>query len=252
MYQSFHPSLDALQVAPRLLITAKVRPGIIGDIPKVFANSDGIYEGDLVTYFRALFFEARNLANPYHNLRHMLHVTWLCYKAVEFYRHEMSRRDGRSLLIAALFHDFDHPGHSGPEVSDQLNIEVAIAGLRRHLLPIDRDAFPEIERLIEATEYPYTRPARSLDLAAKIIRDADLAQALSPAWIQQVVIGLAAEAKLPPLDLLRAQRSFLAALRFNTEWARQLFPRHLITAKINEAESLLHLLEDPASTQPGD
>lgn len=250
MYQSFHPSLDAMQVAASRLTTAKVRPEIIGDIPKVIANSDGLYQGDLVAYFRVLFFEARNLNNPYHNLRHMLHVAWLGYKAVEFYRHEMSPRDARSLLIAALFHDYDHPSHSGPEVSDQLNIEVAIAGLRRHLLPVDQDALPGIERLIRAMEYPYAVPARSLDLAGKIIRDADLAQALNSAWVQQVVIGLGAEAKLAPLEMLRSHRSFLGALRFNTEWARQLFPRHLITAKIDEAESLLHLLEAAGSIQP--
>jgi hypothetical protein len=79
----------------------------------------------------------------------------------------------------------------------------------------------------------------------KIIRDADLAQALSPVWIQQVVIGLARESGVSPLAMLKAQSSFLTSLRFNTPWAQQLFPQELIDAKIAEAEQLRRLLESP-------
>jgi hypothetical protein len=32
------------------------------------------YDGDLTVYFQVPFFQARNLHNPYHNLRHTLHV----------------------------------------------------------------------------------------------------------------------------------------------------------------------------------
>jgi hypothetical protein len=173
-------------------------------------------------------------------------VTWLCYNAVRFYRNKLSPRHARNLLIASLFHDFDHPGHSHPGTnSDWLNIEVAIAALRRHILPEDQDALPEIEALIRATEFPYKHRGSSLDLAGQILRDADLSQALNPAWIQQVVFGLAEEGELYPLDVLKAQRSFLSALRFNTEWARKLFPPNLIEAKIAEAESLVRLLTAP-------
>jgi hypothetical protein len=223
-----------------------VHPEITGDIPRIVANEDRIYEGNLIAYLKVLFFEAQNLNNPYHNLRHTLHVTWLCYNAIRFYRKDLSPRHARNLLIAALFHDFDHPGHSHPgRNSDWLNIEVAIAALRRHILPEDRDALPEIEALIRATEFPYKHPGSSLDLAGQILRDADLSQALNPAWIQQVVFGLAEEGELYPLDVLKAQRSFLGALRFNTEWARELFPPNLIEAKIAEAESLVRLLTAP-------
>ena len=36
----------------------------------------------------------------------MLHVTWLCYQAADFYRDRLTPRQIRNLLIAALFHDF--------------------------------------------------------------------------------------------------------------------------------------------------
>lgn len=207
------------------------------------------YEGDLILYFRVLFFKASNLNNPYHNFRHSLRVLWLCYNACRYYHNELTPRQMRILLVAALFHDFDHPGHAHPgeEDPDRINIEIAIAGLRRYIAPDDRALLPEIEAVIEATHYPYKIGGNELDLLGKIIRDADLAQALSPVWIQQIVIGLAQEWEMKPLEVLRAQASFLAALPFNTRWARELFPQQLIDAKIDEAAKLLQLLEtEPA------
>jgi hypothetical protein len=59
----------------------------------------------------------------------MLHVTWLCYQAAEFYRDRLTQRQIRNLLIAALFHDFDHPGHPHPGADDpdRINIGRSIA-----------------------------------------------------------------------------------------------------------------------------
>ena len=223
---------------------------ISGDIPEIIGNADHLYEGDLTRYFRVLFFEARNLLNPYHNLRHMLHVVWLCHKACRYYRSEITPRQMRNLLVAAMFHDFDHPGHPHPgeEEPDRINIEIAVAALRRHVAPDDQAFLPEIEALVRHTEFPYKPGGDGLDLLGQIIRDADLAQALNPVWIQQVVIGLSQEWGVPPLQVLRAQEAFLGRLSFNTEWARALYPRNLIDVKIEEAKNLLLLLErEPAA-----
>ena len=221
---------------------------ISGDLPKIIGNEENLYEGNLIYYFQVLFFRANNLYNPYHNFRHMSHVLWLCYKACQYYSHELQPRQMRVLLIAALFHDFDHTGrpHRGDE---DINIEIAISGVRRYLASDDRALMPEIEALIEATHFPYKADSH-LDLLGKIIRDADLVQALSPVWIQQVVIGLAREAGVSPLEMLKAQSSFLTSLRFNTRWAQQLFPQELIDAKIAEAEQLRRLLELPIDRPP--
>ena len=223
---------------------------VAGDLPSIVGNDEHLYEGDLVYYLRVLFFNADNLTNPYHNFRHMTHVTWLCYQACRYYKKKLTPRQMRGLLIAALFHDFDHPGHphQGEKDPDRINIPIAIAALRQYALPQDRDLLPEIERSIEATHYPYKIPTEQLDLLGKIIRDADLAQALSTAWIQQVVIGLAQEWRVTPLDVLRMQAGFLRALPFNTEWARRLFPPDLVQAKIDEAERLLRFLETAPAT----
>jgi 3'5'-cyclic nucleotide phosphodiesterase family protein len=220
---------------------------ISGDLPKIIRNEENLYEGNLIYYFQVLFFKANNLYNPYHNFRHMTHVLWLCYKACQYYSHKLPPRQMRTLLVAALFHDFDHTGrpHRGDEDPDGINIEIAISGLRRFLAPDDQALLPEIEALIEATHFPYKVDSQKLDLLGKIIRDADLAQALSPVWIQQVVIGLARESGVSPLAMLKAQSSFLTSLRFKTPWAQQLFPQELVDAKIAEAEQLRQLLESP-------
>jgi Quinolinate synthetase A protein/HD domain len=227
---------------------------VTGDLPKIIGNEEHLYEGDLTFYFRTLFFKSRNLHNPYHNFRHMLHVLWLCHKACRYYQSELIPRQMRNLLITALFHDFDHPGHPHPgeDDPDRINIQIAISGLRRYIMPIDRVFLPEIEALIEATQYPYKIGSEKLDLLGRIIRDADLAQALSPAWIQQVVIGLAQEWGVQPLEVLKGQASFLAGLSFHTPWARQLFPDEIIQAKTEEVEQLLRLLQTEPATTGGD
>jgi hypothetical protein len=53
---------------------------------------------------------------------------------------------------------------------------------------------------------------------------------------------LAREQRVSPLDVLKMQPAFLAALSFNTEWAHERFPARLVAAKIAEAERLLALL----------
>ena len=199
---------------------------VTGDLPKIIANQERIYEGNLTFYFRTLFFKSSNIHNPYHNFRHMLHVLWLCHQACRYYQNRLTPRQMRNLLIAALFHDFDHPGHPHPGENDpdRINIPIAIAGLRRYVMPADRAFLPQIEALIEATHYPYKIGSDKLDLLGQIIRDADLAQALSPAWIQQVVFGLAQEWEVSPLEVLKRQGSFLASLSFSTGWAPAVSP----------------------------
>jgi hypothetical protein len=115
--------------------------------------------------------------------------------------------------------------------------------VRRHIEADESASLPEIEALIKATHYPYKTAGEELDLLGKILRDADLAQMFSPVWIQQVVIGLAGERGVKPIEVLRAQAPFLDTLSFQTRWARQMFPQELIKAKIEEAEKLVRLLD---------
>lgn len=210
------------------------------NLPEVISNTDNLYEGNLEHYLRILFSHAQNLWFPYHNFRHMLHVTWLAYQGCEFYKDQLTSREMRNILIAALFHDFDHSGMMG---NDDLNIERACRALRKHILLEDESHLEEISSFLKATEYP--TPANVwVCLESSILRDADLSQAFSTAWVQQVVFGLAAEWRQSPLQVLKMQHGFLSGLKLQTQWARELFPQEVIDAKIAEANALLKILED--------
>lgn len=210
---------------------------IIGGLPAVIRNEDGLYEGDLLHYFKVLFFQAQNVNHPYHNFRHMTHVLWLCYDACVFYKNALRPRLIRNILVAGMFHDFDHSGLMG---HDDLNIERAVRGFEKNIHEDDIDHKSDIVFLIRGTEFPHT----SADSGSLVIlRDADLAQALSSAWIQQVVFGLAKEWGKTPLEVLKMQPAFNEGIKFKTRWAQERFPEELVAAKVSEAHALIECLE---------
>lgn len=211
-----------------------------GSLPGIALNQDGLYQGNLVRYFQVVFHLGQNNGNPYHNFRHSSHVFYMCYQACLFYADILSALQMRLLLIAALFHDFNHTGKAG---DDWVNINLAIEGLREHLKGEDREHFEKIATLIRATKFPYESRTEDLELMAQIIRDADMSQALSPVWIQQTVFGLAEESgNKTPMEMLMLQPLFHEKLAFHTAWAKQEFPREHIEAKIAEARELIEVL----------
>jgi len=213
-----------------------------GSIPEIVKNKDGLYEGNLEYYLQVYFSEARNLCNGYHNFRHTCHILWLCHSACYFYRLEerMSKRDMRNLLIAAIFHDFNHTGVVGP---DEKNISLALEALRKFILPEDEEYLEEITRILKGTEYPYKVPTEKMDLLVQIIREADTSQCLTVAWIQQVVFGFSTEWKKTPLEVLKMQEPFLSSLKFNTTWGKSMFPSSLVKEKIREVRELIDVLD---------
>jgi len=211
-----------------------------GSLPEIICNDHNLYEGDLIEYFQTVFYHAQNLKYPYHNFRHIFHVVWLCYQACIFYIGTLTPREMRNLLIAALFHDFDHSGMIG---NDDLNIERAVRGFKRYIMKEDQGHVEEIISLIRATEYPYKVSSESLTLLSQIIRDADMSQALSEAWIQQVIFGLASEWNKKPIEVLEMESIFHKNLKFHTEWALSMFSQEDIDKKIAEANELLELLK---------
>lgn len=220
--------------------TKSLFPGIDAvTIAEILRNPNGVYEGNLAYYFKILM-SARNMFNPYHNMRHMLHVLWRCYDACLYYGDELTPRQKRNLLIGSLFHDFDHSGKSGPGLDD-LEIERAIRGLRKHILLEDKDFIDEISEIIKASEFPPKVPSSELNLMQQILRDADVSQCLSNAWIQQV-FGLSVEISITPIAMLKMQKPFLTNLTFATKWGHDRFADK-IPAKIQEAEEMVAMLE---------
>ena len=211
---------------------------VIGTIPEIIANAHGLYLGNLRYYFQVFFKYTQNLEAFYHNFRHMMHVTYLCYLACVFYRDVLIPRRMRNLLIGALFHDFDHLGAT---VSDDINIARALVGLRRHILPRDKFELPDIEEIVAASEFPHKKDV-PLSLEALILRDADIAQVFSSVWVQQIIFGLAKEKGVSPHEMLEGQEAFLKNLHFETKWAQEKFPQRIIDAKIEEVRGYIDVL----------
>ncbi len=220
-------------------------PKLDGDfgIVSIVKNTDGMYIGNLVEYFKIIVNHARNLRNPYHNFRHMFYVLWTCHDACLYYmaNGQMSGRDARNLLVAALFHDFDHSGRTG---EDDLEITRAVRSFTKHCEGLDqRPYFADIVAIIVATKYPYKTPSSELSLSCQIIRDADASQGLDKSWIQQIVFGLGEEINLSPYKMLNKHADFLSKLTFTTEWAREIFDEAMIAERLAEVRSMLIMLD---------
>jgi hypothetical protein len=211
----------------------------MANLPEIIKNIDDVYEGDLKHYFQVVMTSAKNLKNPYHNFRHMFHVTWLCYDACVFYKDIMSPKQMRNLLIAAMFHDFDHPGRSG---NDDLNIEISIRGLTKNIHPYDEQDLELIASMIRTTQFPHIVSADHLSLEEAILRDADLSQGLSPVWVQEIIFGLSSEMCVSPIDVFKMQAGFFTNLKFISEWGKQKFNQNIVDEKIKEANDYLELL----------
>jgi hypothetical protein len=209
---------------------------VSGDIPLVFGNPEGLYEGNLWYYFSVVN-RAPNARNPYHNVRHVLHTMWLMYRACAFHRAELSKRRIRNTLIAGAFHDHAHLGKGS--VPDEQNIALAQAGATTLIATEDRLELSRIKSIIGASLYTQDghQPVGSLEEA--IMQDADTAQALHPAWYSMIAHGLAAEFGLTMEEMLERQLTFLGQLHFNTAWAKETFPQARIDAKIAETRIIL-------------
>ena len=206
-------------------------------ILSIINNEEDLYTGNLCYYLKVLF-QATNVAKPYHNLRHMLHVTCDVYKAAKFV--EYSKIQGkdkfRILLIAALFHDYDH---ISMQVPDKINIEMAIKAVNQYILKEDKPHLSEIEDIIRATEYPHNDwlPSQSI----LILRDADLSQCFSDIWLQQVVVGLAQEKGITLVECLEQQIFFISSIKFQMPWAIDQYEK-LKSQKVHEVKELLRIV----------
>lgn len=129
---------------------------------------------------------------PYHNLRHTLNVFECCYDIYsKYFNYDVPYKACRDLLIAALFHDFNH---SGGLLEDSINVQIAILNMKNHFKGIlNEEHIDAIGDILNATKYPYEND-EFLTIRQMVIRDADLAQAASSDFIY-FVCGLFEENK---------------------------------------------------------
>lgn len=163
-----------------------------------------------------------NVSNtaPYHNLNHMLTVTKYCYYALDYMK-LLNEPYAEELLLAALFHDFNH---SMGKNTDDMNIIAAKTGIEKFLYENNMTYLKlnAIHDIINATQYPYIIKPNELNIHQAIIRDADLCQILEYDWIQHIIFGLSIELALEVPKLIEGEVKFLESIKFITPYGKHI------------------------------
>lgn len=157
--------------------------------------------------------------NPYHNNKHILDVFDNSMLLFELYKneYELKSYDRFCLGIAALFHDF---GHSGGELIDSENIDIALDELKKYLNIINEsDSYNDIKKIINATEFPHKD--LELNILQKMIRDADTMGGIDSDFID-IVKSLAKEYGKTLKEFIPNQIIFINTAKFNTEYCDNL------------------------------
>jgi hypothetical protein len=169
---------------------------------------------------------------PYHNNEHMITVYNFCKDISDNIEHT----DNLNLLVAALFHDFDH---SMGKEKDNVNVKRAIEAFSDYYnnelthSDINKDKVIDI---IKITEYPYTIKNSELNTDQKIIRDADLLQGSVDNWYEFIVIGLSKEMNIPIDKIKEGVIVFRENIEYNFDYSREVFMSNNdeVTKKLKE------------------
>lgn len=165
---------------------------------------------------------------PYHNEYHSLCMVLNCFEGA--IHEKVSESEMRSLVAAALFHDFNH---SGGHTDDSVNIEEALRGLfHAHTafaagdLALSPQEYEDAVAAIRITKYPYEEsPVTAIQ---KIIRDADLMQVYeqSDYRLCKQFRGLKEEVEILHRRSYTIEewatgcKAFNDAVEWHTDWAR--------------------------------
>ena len=161
---------------------------------------------------------------PYHNLDHMLTVVKWCGRIAGL--SHLSENEERALILAAIFHDFDH---SAGREEDDVNVQQAIAALARfcEIHSVEDEIRDMAIENIQVTQFPFIYTPQTL--AQKIIRDADLLQSLEPNREEVLISGLRKELevkfkrKITRGEFCENQVKFLDGLKLYTTPAQVIF-----------------------------
>ena len=152
--------------------------------------------------WKMFFFVVENNSSnyaPYHGIRHTLHVVKAAH---DIYWEKLNKEcdlcdcdecawddfyaTSEELVIAALFHDFNH---SQGKLKDKQNVDNAIDSTENYLSYSSNFSYAKIKRITEiirATEYPYSEE-NNINVLSEIIRDADLSQSASDDFLFYVM-----------------------------------------------------------------
>mgnify|MGYP002634461121 CR=1 FL=1 len=158
--------------------------------------------------------------NPYHNLTHALRVVKCAHDACLFEYANHGTIDTKSVVIAALFHDWRHCGKPG---GDSLNTAIASRA------PFVAEDKANVSWLIKMTKYPAGFELDALAIEAKILRDADVWSSIimDADDFYQLQQGLAMEMGVEFKTWCDGNVGFLLNYPTLTEWALGVVDDHL-------------------------
>lgn len=199
---------------------------------KVFKKFD--YLGEALSF---IINNSDSIYSPYHSLNHNLTITVFSYYIGK--SEKLKEKEMKELLIAAIFHDYNH---TAGEQKDDVNIKNAKKGIKQFVdknnIDVDLDKVYEI---LDATEFPYKIDEDKLSTQQKIIRDADMTQLFEPTRLQSNYLGLQKEMKIDYKKQLDNQEKFYKVLKFRTKFAKELYKKY--SKEINEELEYLIKIE---------
>lgn len=188
-------------------------------------------------YFHILLTENTGATNPYHNNYHILTVFTNCYRASK--KERLEKKKTRLLLIAALFHDFNH---SAGKFTDDVNVKNSISSFWKYSVESEIDS-EKIVEIIKATQYPYVISENELFLEQKIIRDCDLMQWYENNYLQQVFYGLSQEMNLNFKTSPMLYVKFIEGMKPMTNYGKFMYEKYMQKRKndLNFIEKLINI-----------
>lgn len=151
----------------------------------------------------------------YHNRYHSCWMVAKCFDMAE--QMEIGGEDLKALVLAALFHDFNH---SGGIVSDHVNVANAVQGLLNATEVTRSDPFlSKVIRTLSVTQFPFVRKPETL--AEQVIRDADILQGCTVHFAKTIYVDLYGELQtskgsLSFIDFRKGQEAFLKGVEMFT------------------------------------
>jgi hypothetical protein len=194
----------------------------------------------LSSAFEYILLNSTSLTMPYHHLHHNLIVFKSCYDILNEQYLNDTEIYKKELLVASLFHDFNH---SGGKLTDDKNIKNAIAGFSTwHTLSEFSDSvdYFVVVNILKATQYPYI-DIDKMQVEYLIIRDADLTPLFYDTVLQFNLMGLSTEMNATLKNTISGSIKFVNNIYFNfpffeNQW-KEIKPKIL-----EEYEYLLNIL----------
>lgn len=157
---------------------------------------------------------------PYHNLNHLLTVTKHVYYGLKT-EGILDGKNGVLSLVSAMFHDFNHS--EGKNKDDQ-NVADAKEGVRKFAKEnsITNSDLEFIDKMLDATQYPYIIENKDLNKYQAIIRDADIMQLLEYNWLQQTILGLSKELGMSVEEFMKGQKKFMDSVEFISDYGKKM------------------------------